>query len=325
MKQINVTNLQDLDLTPWNNQHLIGIDDLSVEEITLLHDLALNYHHKLQSKTDITDILSGKIILTLFFENSTRTRTSFDMAAKRLGAEVIHWDASTSSLKKGESFRDTITTLNAMAPDAIIIRHSEFGAPSFVAGLVDCPVLNAGDSWNEHPTQALLDSLTIRNHFGHLDGLNIAIIGDIAHSRVAASNMRLLTKMGAMVRIIAPDILIPEKLPAPNIAKFTNLKDGLDNADVIITIRPQKERMESALIQDEQYFDQYGLTKQRVSWTNKENTIVLDPGPFLRNVQISDDLADSDPRFLYHDQILFGVAVRMAALDLLIHHGKKKT
>jgi aspartate carbamoyltransferase catalytic subunit len=297
----------------FNHKHLIGIEELSVQDINHILDRA---EYFATTKT-IAPSLQNKIILTLFFEDSTRTCTSFEIAVKRLGGESIKLDLKKSSLNKGETFHDTIITLNAMQPDAMIIRHSEYGAPKTVSTLADCPVINAGDSWNEHPTQALLDALTMRQHFGKLEGLNIAIIGDIAHSRVASSNMKLLTKMGANVRIIAPEILMPEKLPANNIQKFINLEEGIADTDVIMTIRPQKERMDSALIDDNRYFREYGLTREKLKLAKKE-TIVLDPGPYLRNVQISDNLADDTKQFLYLKQVTNGVATRMAVMDLLL-------
>ncbi|MEM9468982.1 MAG: aspartate carbamoyltransferase catalytic subunit [Pseudomonadota bacterium] len=307
-----------VDRNAFNHQHLIGIEELSSDEINIILDLADYYSERLKDRTFKTRILEDKIILTLFFEDSTRTKTSFDMAAKHLGAQVVHWDAKTSSLNKGETFHDTITTLNAMSPDGVIVRHSEFGAPKTISTLVDCPVINAGDSWNEHPTQALLDALTMRHHFGKLEGLTVAIIGDIAHSRVASSNMKLLSKMGATVRAIAPEILMPKQPPSTEIKKFQSLDEGIDGADVIITIRPQKERMDQALINDQSYFRDYGLTEEKLALTKKETTIVLDPGPFLRNVQISDDLADNKERFIYHKQVSNGIPTRMAVMDLLI-------
>lgn len=306
----------------FNHKHIIGIEDLNADDIHTILERANYYAEELDKGPFHSDALKGKIILTLFFEDSTRTRTSFEIAAKRLGAEVVNLDLKTSSLNKGESFHDTITTLNAMRPDAVIVRHSEYGAPKTIAAMVDCPVINAGDSWNEHPTQALLDALAMRRHFGNkLDALTVAIIGDIAHSRVASSNMKLLTKMGATVRIIAPEILMPEKLPSDAIQKLSSLEEGIKDTDVIITIRPQKERMQTALIEDASYFKDYGLTKEKLKWAKPE-TIVLDPGPFLRNVQISDDLADDTKQFLYLKQITGGIATRMAVMDLLL--GERK-
>lgn len=298
-------------------QHLLGIDELSPARITEFLDRATYYAQALKDGQWDREKLKGKVILHLFFENSTRTLTSFEMAAKRLGADVINWNSETSSLKKGESFADTIDTLNTMRPDGVVLRHSEYGAPGFVAKRMDCPVINGGDSWREHPTQALLDALTMRDRFGKLDGLTVAIIGDIAHSRVASSNMVLLTKMGANVRVIAPEILMPEKLAAEGVGKFTSLKDGIADADVIMSIRPQRERMDKVLIDDVAYFKECGLTHERLA-PAKKDAIVMDPGPFLRGVQISDELADDHSRFIYHTQVGNGVPTRMAVLDMLV-------
>ena len=310
-------NTHKTTIPSFAQKHLVAIEYLDANDINAVLGLATHYAEGLEGNQDYTQTLRNKIILTLFFEDSTRTRTSFDIAAKRLGANVVHWDIKTSSLNKGESFHDTITTLNAMRPDAIIVRHSEYGAPKTISAMVDCPVINAGDSWNEHPTQALLDALAMRRHFGKIEGLTVAIIGDIAHSRVASSNMKLLTKMGANVRIIAPPILMPEKLPSNKIEKFEALEEGIKDADVVMTIRPQKERMQSALIENESYFKDYGLTKDKLK-SAKDTAIVLDPGPFLRNVQISDDLADDTEQFHYLRQVSGGIATRMAVMDLLM-------
>ncbi len=298
-------------------KHLLGIDELSASEITAILDRAQSYVIALQDKTWDRDRLAGKIILNLFFENSTRTLTSFEMAAKRLGASVINWNADTSSLSKGESFMDTIDTLNEIGPDAVVIRHSDFGAPTYVAPRMDCPVINGGDSWREHPTQALLDALTMQQRFGKLKGLKVAIIGDIAHSRVASSNMQLLTKMGANVRVIAPEILMPEKMPVKGIERFSDLTEGLAGVDIAMTIRLQRERMDSALINDVAYFRDYGLTHEKLAAADK-NAVVMDPGPFLRGVQIDDALADDHGRFIYHKQVANGVPTRMAVLDMLV-------
>lgn len=298
-------------------KHLLGICDLSAQEIKTILDHAQMYADGLSSGDYDAQKHKGKIILHLFFENSTRTLTSFEMAAKRLGAEVINWNRETSSLKKGESFMDTIDTLNAMRPDTIVLRHSEYGAPNYIAKRMDCSVINGGDSWREHPTQALLDALTMRQHFGKLDGLTVAIVGDIAHSRVASSNMGLLTKMGANVRVIAPLELMPEKLAAEGVDKFTDLNEGLSGADVVMSIRPQKERMDKVLIHDAAYFNDYGLTHERLAHAKKE-AIVLDPGPFIRGLQISDELAEDKTRFLYAPQVANGIPTRMAVLDLLL-------
>jgi aspartate carbamoyltransferase catalytic subunit len=221
--------------TSFPHKHLLGIADLSTDDIHTLLSRANHYADALDKGGFSPDILKDKIILTLFFEDSTRTRTSFDIAAKRLGAQVVNLDLKSSSLNKGESFRDTILTLNAMRPDGIIIRHHEYGAPKAVADMVDCPVINAGDSWREHPTQALLDALTIQRKIGDISGKTIAMIGDIAHSRVANSNMRIFSKLGANIHVIAPELLMPEKFPVNDVQKFTSLKDGLNGVDIIIS------------------------------------------------------------------------------------------
>lgn len=299
-------------------KHLLGIDELSADEITAILDRAQTYAEGLETGRDYKNVLSGKVILNLFFENSTRTLTSFEMASKKLGADVINWNMQTSSLAKGESFTDTIDTLNAMHPDAVVLRHHEYGAPKFVAARMDCPVVNGGDSWREHPTQALLDALTMRQHFGALDSLNIAIVGDIAHSRVASSNMVLLSKMGAAVRVIAPEVLMPKKFPADGVQGFTDLSEGIEDCDVVMTIRPQKERMETVLIDDAAYYRGYGLTHEKLE-AAKQTAVVMDPGPFLRELQISNELADDQERFLYRKQVGNGVPTRMAVMDMVIN------
>lgn len=299
-------------------EHLTGIAPLSSEDIGDILLLAADYAESLGRGFYISDKLKGRMILSLFFEASTRTRISFEIAAKRLGADIINWSADASSLKKGESFTDTLATLNAMGPDGVIIRHSEYGAPEFAARHMDCSVINAGDSWREHPTQALLDALTIQQAKGRLEGLNIAICGDIAHSRVAASNMILLRKMGANVRIIAPPVLMPEKLPADDIEKFESLEEGVKDCDIVMALRIQKERMESGLIgADEDYFTRYGLTGEKLSLA-KPDVRVLHPGPMNRGVEIADEVADDPQRSLILNQVTNGVAVRMAVLDLLL-------
>ncbi len=298
-------------------KHLLGIGDLSAGEIANYLERAAYYAAALDTGKWDHGKLNHKIVLNLFFENSTRTLTSFEMAAKRLGADVINWNRETSSLKKGESFMDTIDTLNAMKPDAVVIRHSEYNAPVFVAARMDCPVINGGDSWREHPTQALLDALTLQQHFGKLNGLRVAIVGDIAHSRVASSNMTLLTKMGASVCVIAPEVLMPQKLAAEGVEKFTELNEGLKGADAIMSIRPQKERMDKVLIHDAAYFKDYGLTHERLKDAGSK-AVVLDPGPFIRGLQISDELADDHEIFLYRQQVANGIPTRMAVLDMVM-------
>ncbi len=299
-------------------KHLLGIGDLSKDEIEDLLNRAEYYAKALEDGRWDREKLKNKIILTLFFEASTRTLTSFMIAAKRLSADVVIWNPETSSLSKGESFVDTIDTLNAMRPDAVIIRHSEYGAPAFVARRADCPIINGGDSWREHPTQALLDALTLRKHFGKLEGLSLAIIGDIAHSRVAASNMILLRQFGVNVRVIAPKTLMPEKLPAEGVERYNSLGEGLKGVDAVMTIRLQKERMQRGLIEsDIAYFNEFGLKRSIVD-TYCPKAVVLDPGPLIRGVHISDDIAEDRERSLILKQVANGVPTRMAVLDRLI-------
>lgn len=316
LKKENIS-MKTLDRTVFTQNHLVGISDLSPDEILLILNIADDYAARMKEHKFKCDVLKGAIILTLFFEDSTRTRVSFEMAAKRLGADVVTMDVRTSSLNKGETFSDTIITLNAMRPDGIVLRHNEYNAPSYVAARVDCPVVNAGDSYREHPTQALLDALTMRQHYGSLEGLTVSIVGDIAHSRVANSNMMLLTKMGAKVKLVAPSVLMPEKTPAPDIECFDTMQEGLKDADVVMTIRPQKERMQNVMIEDSQYYRDFGMTHEKLAYAKKD-AILLDPGPYIRNLQISDALADDTTRFHYTQQVNNGVAVRMAVMDLLI-------
>ncbi len=302
-----------------SNIHLVGIEDLSADEINIILDLAEDYANQLDDRNFRPNILRNQTILTLFFEDSTRTRTSFEVAAKRLGADIIHIDLRTSSMSKGESLTDTVLNLQAITrPDAIIVRHSEYGAPRFISTLVNCPVISAGDSWNEHPTQALLDSLTIRRKLGAIKNKTIAICGDIAHSRVANSNMILLRKLGANVHIIAPPALMPEKFPAKGIKSFDNMEEGLVGCDIIMMLRNQMERMQAGLIKSEsEFFEQYGLTKKRMSLANK-NACVMHPGPLNRGVEIADDVADDKERSLILDQVRNGVPARMAVMALLM-------
>ncbi len=311
--------IKKVDRNLFQNNHLIGIEDLSADEINIVLDLADYYADRIDERDFKPEILKNQIVLTLFFEDSTRTRTSFEMAAKRLGADVVNMDMRTSSMNKGESLLDTIQTLHSMLrPDAVVVRHSEYGAPKFVSSVVDCPVINAGDSWHEHPTQALLDALTIRRRLGHIEGKTVAICGDIAHSRVASSNMILLKKLGANVHIVAPPALMPEKLPAPDIQKFDNMKEGLKNCDVVMMLRNQMERMQAGLIaSEEEFFEQYGLTKEKLSFANK-GAVVMHPGPMNRGVEIADDVADDKDHSLILEQVRNGVPARMAVMDILM-------
>ena len=295
-------------------KHLLSIEDLSADEIQDILNTADYYAKALQTGKWDREKLDNKMVLTLFFESSTRTLTSFDIAAKRLGADVVNWNANVSSLSKDESFSDTIDTLAAMEPDAIVIRHSEYGAPGFVAKRVNCPVVNAGDSWREHPSQALLDALTIIQEKDQLEGLTVAICGDVAHSRVANSNALLLTKMGANVRFVAPQMLMPQKLPAEGIECFESLEEGIKDADVVTMLRIQKERMDRGSIPNEAaYFNNHGLTFERLK-NAKPDALVMHPGPMNRGVEIADDVAD-DARAMMKRQVANGIPTRMAILD----------
>jgi aspartate carbamoyltransferase catalytic subunit len=302
-------------------KHLLGIDELSREEITHYIDRAEYYSHALRGGQWDRSTLKDKIILHLFFEHSTRTLTSFEIAAKRLGAQVVNWNPETSSLSKGENFIDTIDTLCSMKPDAIVMRHADYGAPKFVSSRAGCPVINGGDSWREHPTQALLDALTMRAHFGKIEGLNVTIVGDIAHSRVASSNIQLLHKLGAKVTVVAPTVLMPEALPFPGIRKFNTLEEGLPGADVVMTLRLQKERMDRALIStDAAYFNEFGL-KMNLLTRLCPDAMIMDPGPLVRGVQMEDEVAEDPKRSLILKQVAHGIPTRMAVLDILLAGG----
>jgi aspartate carbamoyltransferase catalytic subunit len=299
-------------------RHLLDISSLSKEDISLILNRAKAHKAALATGKDLQSALSGKVVLILFAENSTRTKVSFEMAALRLGAHIIVWDEKTSSSSKGETFEDTIANLDAISPDAIVMRHHEYGAPQKVADMVSCPVINAGDSWREHPTQALLDALTLLERKGSLDGLTVAICGDVAHSRVANSNMLLLEKMGAHVHLIAPPELQPQKTHAGNVKMFDRLEDGLPGCDAVMMLRIQKERMHQAMIpHDPTYFQHYGLTKERLALA-KPDALVLHPGPINRGVEIADEVADDKERSVILEQAANGVPVRMAVLDLLV-------
>lgn len=297
-------------------KNLIDIAPLTVEDVIALLSRAAFFKKALAEKS-VPQTLAGKVILTLFTENSTRTRNSFEMSVLRLGGKLMNWDEKISSAQKGETFSDTIKFLNGYQPDAIIMRHHEYNAPHFVQTLVDCPVINAGDSYREHPTQALLDAFTIQEYKGKIEGLTIAIIGDLAHSRVANSNVALFTKLGATIHLIAPKNLQPQKIPN-NVKLFETLEDGLKNCDVVYVLRIQKERMDASAIPDDTaYFHAYGLTHERLALAKKD-AIVMHPGPMNRGVEIADDVADDPRQSRIFEQGANGVPVRMAVLDMLI-------
>ncbi len=312
---------------PFNHKDLLGIEGLTAEEINLILDTAETFRDINTRQIKKVPTLRGKTIINLFFEASTRTRTSFEIAAKRLSADAINISASTSSVVKGETLVDTAMNLQAMAPDAIVIRHSSSGAPHQIARIVKAAVINAGDGAHEHPTQALLDALTIRQNKGHIAGLKVAIVGDVLHSRVARSNVHLLVKLGAHVVLAGPRTLLPlglEKLVAPSPGSVAFVEDvdaAVADADVIMMLRIQLERMAGGFFPSlREYSIHYGLNRRRLERA-KPDCIVLHPGPVNRGVEIDSDVADG-PFSLILDQVSNGVAVRMAILYLLAGGGE---
>ncbi len=297
-------------------RHLLGVAGLSVPEITALLDLAENYVG-LNRRTDKKlSTLRGRTHINLFFEPSTRTQSSFELAGKRLGADVMNMSVKGSSVSKGETLLDTAVTLNAMHPDLLVIRHQHSGAAELLAQKVSCAVINAGDGRHEHPTQALLDALTIRRRKGRLENLVIAICGDILHSRVARSNIILLQKMGAHVRLVAPSSLMPPDAARLVPEVFTDMHEGLRDADVVMMLRLQMERMNGAFIPStREYYRFYGLDEEKLRLA-KPDALVMHPGPMNRGVEIASSIADG-PQSVIREQVEMGVAVRMAVLDAL--------
>lgn len=294
------------------HKHILSIENLSTEDINTILDLSEYYVVQNRRRSQTNALLKGLVLVNLFLENSTRTRLSFEMAAKRLGADVINMTEEGSSIKKGESFIDTLKTLNAMRPDMFVIRAKDEGAAQKASEIIGCPVLNAGDGTREHPTQALLDALTLRRHFGRLEGLNVSILGDILHSRVAHSNLQLFKKMGVNVKCVGPAELMPLSASGTQ-----NVQQGLTGADAIMVLRIQKERLQKTLSFTEvQYFKTFGLTAERLAFANPD-AVVLHPGPMNRDVEIDAGIADDPTRSLITTQVEMGVAVRMACLDLL--------
>jgi aspartate carbamoyltransferase catalytic subunit len=297
------------------HRHLLGIEGLSRHEIIFLLDRADVYADQPRELTEPR--LRGRTVINLFFENSTRTRTSFELAAKRLGGDVINMQAQTSSIKKGETLIDTAMTLNAMRPDVLVVRHPESGAVQLLSEKVDCAVINAGDGSHEHPTQALLDALTIRRRKGRLEGLVVAICGDISHSRVARSNIHLLTTMGAQVRVVAPRTLIPAAMDRFGVEVFYDMKRGLADADIVMMLRLQTERMHGSFVPSiREYFHFFGLDYAKLS-VAKDDALIMHPGPMNRGVEIDTELADDIDRSVIRQQVEMGVAVRMACLEAL--------
>jgi len=301
------------------HRHLLGIEGLSRAEITGLLDLS-EEASKLSRQIDKKrDDLRGRTLINLFFEASTRTQSSFELAGKRLGADVMNMSVSTSSVQKGETLIDTAVTLNAMRPDLLVVRHHAAGAVQLLSQKVDCSVINAGDGSHEHPTQALLDALTIRRHKGHIDGLVVAICGDILHSRVARSNILLLNTLGARVRVVAPSTLLASGIERLGVEVYTSMWEGLVDADIVMMLRLQRERMASSLVPSQrEYFHFFGLDYEKLARA-KLDALVMHPGPMNRGVEIDSNVAD-DPQSVIREQVEMGVAVRMAVLQALARH-----
>ena len=301
----------------FKDKHLLGIEAIRPEAILEILDLAEEYVQLNRSRDKRAQSLTGLTQINMFFENSTRTQASFELAGKRLGANVMNLSMEASSLKKGETLIDTALTLNAMQPDLLVVRHPQSGAVDLLSQKVNCSVLNAGDGRHEHPTQALLDALTIRRAKGRLHRLNIAICGDIAHSRVARSNIILLGKMENRVRLVGPPTLMPSEINELGVEVYQDMRQGLKDVDVVMMLRLQKERMDGGFIPSErEYYYCFGLNKEKLSLA-KEDAIVMHPGPMNRGVEIDGELADDINRSVIQEQVEMGVAVRMAAMHLL--------
>ena len=302
---------------PFPHRDLTGIAGLQPHEIMFLLDEADRWVDHNRSHAASDHRLAGLTQINAFFENSTRTLLSFEIAGKRLGADVVNMHAGQSSVKKGETLIDTAITLNAMRADVIVIRHGSSGAVALIADKVDCPVLNAGDGAHEHPTQALLDALTIRRRFGKVANVRVAICGDVLHSRVARSNILALTALAADVRVVAPATLMPRDIDRMGVEAFTDMDAGVAGADVVMMLRLQNERMEGAYVPStREYHMLYGLTEERLALANPD-AIVMHPGPMNRGVEIASNIADLPGRSLIAEQVEMGVAVRMACLDVL--------
>jgi aspartate carbamoyltransferase catalytic subunit len=303
----------------YPHRHLLGIEGLSAFDIEALLDLAEAQVEVSRQVEKKKSTLRGRTQINLFFEPSTRTQSSFEIAGKRLGADVMNMSVSASSVKKGETLIDTAATLNAMRPDIIIVRHHAAGAVNLLAQKVDCSVVNAGDGAHEHPTQALLDALTIRRNKGRIEGLTVAICGDILHSRVARSNLILLSALGARVRLVAPSTLLPSGVERFKVEVHTDMRLGLKDADIVMMLRLQRERMNGSFIPSvKEYFRFFGLDQAKLSYA-KPDALVMHPGPMNRGVEIATDVADG-AQSLIREQVEMGVAVRMAVLEALASH-----
>lgn len=304
------------------HRHLLGIEHLTPADITTLLDLADSYVTLNRAEAKHSNALAGLTQINMFFENSTRTQASFELAGKRLGADVMNMSMQASSITKGETLVDTAMTLNAMHPDLLVVRHPHSGSVDLLAQKVNCAVLNAGDGRHEHPTQALLDALTIRRDKGRLHRLSIAICGDIAHSRVARSNLILLGKMENRLRLVGPPTLMPAGISELGVEVFEDMAEGLEDVDVVMMLRLQRERMDGGFIPSErEYYHRWGLDAAKLAHA-KPDAIVMHPGPMNRGVEIDGTLADDINRSVIQEQVEMGVAVRMAAMDLLARNLK---
>jgi aspartate carbamoyltransferase catalytic subunit len=305
----------------FRHKHLLAIADLNPIEATGLLDRAEAFEPLLEQKVKKLDTLRGRTLINLFFENSTRTQSSFELAGKRMGADVVNMSVKSSSVAKGETLIDTAATLNAMRPDLLVVRHEASGAAELLARKVDCAVINAGDGQHEHPTQALLDAFTIRSRLGDIEGLNIAICGDVLHSRVARSNVALLTMLGASVRLIGPPTLMPAGAENWGARVFHKMQDGIKDADVVMMLRVQRERMNGGFFPSaREYFWFYGLDEDKLKLA-KPGALVMHPGPMNRGVEIDSAIADNPAISLIETQVRMGVAVRMAVLEALAEGG----
>ncbi len=306
------------DHSHFSQKHVLGIETLDVQDIQTILDCAEQYVERNRQLDKKHPILKGRTLINLFFENSTRTRTSFELAGKRMGMDVINIAASNSSVKKGETLIDTAKSLNAMQADVIAIRHPQSGAAKILADHVDAAVINGGDGSHEHPTQALLDALTIRRHKKQIDGLKIAICGDILHSRVARSNIILLKRMGAKVTIVAPTPLLPAAPKSFGVAITHDMREGLEDADVVMMLRVQMERMQGSFVPSvREYFARYGLDATKLAYA-KDDALVMHPGPMNRGVEIDGVIADNLEKSVILEQVELGVAVRQALLELVL-------
>ncbi len=299
----------------YTHRHLLGTQGMTAEQITELLDRANHFAETNASSNKKHDILTGRTVVNLFYENSTRTRTSFELAAKRLGADVINMTTSASSVAKGETLIDTAATLNAMHPDVLVVRHYDSGAVSLLSQKVNCAVVNAGDGKHEHPTQALLDALTIRRSKGKIAGLKVAICGDVLHSRVARSDIHLLNAMGAEVRVVSPRTLIIPGLQDLGVSVYHDMKQGIADCDIVMMLRIQNERMSGGFIPStREYFRFFGLDREKLA-AAKPDALIMHPGPMNRGVEIDSDVADDVEHSAIRKQVEMGVAVRMAVLE----------